>query len=112
MTDSVADLLGARSPSAPLVVLCLNIYQDMNHTSLSVDLPWSLFILMNFRESNNCISMLLVYYMLVSLSFFFFTSDTIKQDQAAVLCYLRMRHKVPLKGYILCGIVRVYNHHL
>ena len=31
---------------------------------------------------------------------------TISQDQAAVLAYLRMKHKDPYKGYILCGIVR------
>ncbi|OBZ71284.1 hypothetical protein A0H81_08689 [Grifola frondosa] len=31
---------------------------------------------------------------------------TIKQDQAAVLAYLRMRHKDPYKGYILCAISR------
>ncbi|KAF8895588.1 hypothetical protein BD779DRAFT_1609090 [Infundibulicybe gibba] len=31
--------------------------------------------------------------------------DTIQQDKAAVLVYLRMRHKDPYKGYILCGIV-------
>ncbi|KAJ8454302.1 hypothetical protein ONZ51_g13107 [Trametes cubensis] len=29
---------------------------------------------------------------------------TISQDQAAVLAYLRMKHKDPYKGYILCGI--------
>lgn len=32
--------------------------------------------------------------------------STITQDQAAVLAYLRMRHKDPCKGYILCAIVR------
>ncbi|OJT15154.1 hypothetical protein TRAPUB_8258 [Trametes pubescens] len=31
---------------------------------------------------------------------------TISQDQAAVLAYLRMRHKDAYKGYILCGISR------
>ncbi|KAF9013153.1 hypothetical protein BDQ17DRAFT_1342857 [Cyathus striatus] len=31
--------------------------------------------------------------------------DTIKQDKAAVLCYLRMKHKDPYRGYILCGVV-------
>ena len=35
---------------------------------------------------------------------------TISQDQAAVLAYLRMKHKDPYKGYILCGIVRVLPH--
>ncbi|RPD62248.1 hypothetical protein L226DRAFT_458116 [Lentinus tigrinus ALCF2SS1-7] len=31
---------------------------------------------------------------------------TITSDQAAVLAYLRMKHKDPYKGYILCGISR------
>ena len=31
--------------------------------------------------------------------------STITQDQAAVLAYLRMRHKDPCKGYILCAVV-------
>lgn len=32
-------------------------------------------------------------------------SDTIVKDKAAVLLYLRMKHKLPSRGYILCGIV-------
>ncbi|KAH9841393.1 uncharacterized protein C8Q71DRAFT_700276 [Rhodofomes roseus] len=32
--------------------------------------------------------------------------STITQDRAAVLAYLRMRHKDPYKGYILCAISR------
>ena len=32
--------------------------------------------------------------------------STITQDQAAVLVYLRLRHKDPCKGYVLCAIVR------
>ncbi|KAI0087720.1 hypothetical protein BDY19DRAFT_219179 [Irpex rosettiformis] len=32
--------------------------------------------------------------------------STITQDQAAVLAYLRMRHKDPCRGYILCAISR------
>ncbi|EIM85752.1 uncharacterized protein STEHIDRAFT_168836 [Stereum hirsutum FP-91666 SS1] len=32
--------------------------------------------------------------------------DTIRQDKAAVLAYLRMKHKDPYKGYILCAISR------
>ncbi|KAF5334317.1 hypothetical protein D9611_014136 [Ephemerocybe angulata] len=31
--------------------------------------------------------------------------DTIQMDKAAVLVYLRLRHKDPYKGYILCGIL-------
>ncbi|KAK0187782.1 hypothetical protein F5146DRAFT_934346, partial [Armillaria mellea] len=31
--------------------------------------------------------------------------DTIKADKAAVLVYLRMKHKDPYKGYVLCGVV-------
>ena len=34
-------------------------------------------------------------------------SDTIKQDKAAVLVYLRMKHKNPNQGYVLCGIVSI-----
>ena len=33
-------------------------------------------------------------------------STTISQDKAAVLAYLRLKHKDPYKGYILCAIVR------
>jgi len=36
-------------------------------------------------------------------------SDTIKQDKAAVLAYLRLRHKDPTRGYILCCVVRPAN---
>jgi hypothetical protein len=38
--------------------------------------------------------------------------DTISQDKAAVLAYLRMRHKDPYKGYILCGISRTVVHNV
>ncbi|KIJ96833.1 hypothetical protein K443DRAFT_10330 [Laccaria amethystina LaAM-08-1] len=34
--------------------------------------------------------------------------DTIQLDKAAVLVYLRLRHKDPYKGYILCGIVSLF----
>lgn len=34
-------------------------------------------------------------------------SDTIAQDKAAVFTYLRLQHKDPLRGYILCCVVRV-----
>ncbi|KAH9480721.1 hypothetical protein JR316_0007321 [Psilocybe cubensis] len=30
--------------------------------------------------------------------------DTIQQDKAAVLVYLRMKHKDRCKGYVLCGV--------
>ena len=32
-------------------------------------------------------------------------SDTIRQDKAAVIAYLRLKHKDPFKGYILCVVV-------
>lgn len=32
-------------------------------------------------------------------------SNTIRQDKAAVLAYLRMKHKDRLKGYVLCAVV-------
>ncbi|KAF5360560.1 hypothetical protein D9756_005056 [Leucocoprinus leucothites] len=38
--------------------------------------------------------------------------DTINHDKAAVLVYLRMRHKDPYKGYILCGISRTVVHNV
>ncbi|KAF5380708.1 hypothetical protein D9757_007018 [Collybiopsis confluens] len=34
--------------------------------------------------------------------------DTIRQDKAACLVYLRMKHKDPHKGYVLCAVVRVF----
>ena len=37
------------------------------------------------------------------------TSDTIAQDKAAVLAYLRLRHKDPLRGHILCCVVSAAN---
>ncbi|KAF8955948.1 hypothetical protein BDZ97DRAFT_1764230 [Flammula alnicola] len=38
--------------------------------------------------------------------------DTIQQDKAAVLVYLRMKHKDPYKGYILCGVSRTVVHNV
>ncbi|TFY71079.1 hypothetical protein EVG20_g1938 [Dentipellis fragilis] len=38
--------------------------------------------------------------------------DTISQDKAAVLAYLRMKHKDPYKGYILCAISRTVAHNV
>lgn len=38
--------------------------------------------------------------------------DTIQLDKAAVLVYLRLRHKDPYKGYILCGISRTVVHNV
>ncbi|KZT18610.1 hypothetical protein NEOLEDRAFT_1143198 [Neolentinus lepideus HHB14362 ss-1] len=38
--------------------------------------------------------------------------DTIRQDKAAVLAYLRMKHKDPYKGYILCAISRTVVHNI
>ncbi|KAM6494432.1 hypothetical protein JOM56_010793 [Amanita muscaria] len=38
--------------------------------------------------------------------------DTIQQDKAACLVYLRMRHKDPYKGYILCGVSRTVVHNV
>ncbi|KAE9403188.1 hypothetical protein BT96DRAFT_1017087 [Gymnopus androsaceus JB14] len=38
--------------------------------------------------------------------------DTIKQDKAACLVYLRMKHKDPYKGYILCGVSRTIVHNV
>ncbi|PPQ72956.1 hypothetical protein CVT26_014530 [Gymnopilus dilepis] len=38
--------------------------------------------------------------------------ETIQQDKAAVLVYLRMRHKDPCKGYVLCGVSRTVVHNV
>ncbi|THH10813.1 hypothetical protein EW146_g8258 [Bondarzewia mesenterica] len=38
--------------------------------------------------------------------------DTIRQDKAAVLAYLRMKHKDPYKGYVLCAISRTVAHNV
>ncbi|KAJ3747588.1 hypothetical protein DFH05DRAFT_1533776 [Lentinula detonsa] len=38
--------------------------------------------------------------------------DTIKQDKAACLVYIRMKHKDPNKGYILCGVSRTIVHNI
>ncbi|KAF8628676.1 hypothetical protein AX15_003799 [Amanita polypyramis BW_CC] len=38
--------------------------------------------------------------------------DTIQQDKAACIVYLRMRHKDPYKGYILCGVSRTVVHNV
>ncbi|KDR82963.1 hypothetical protein GALMADRAFT_238670 [Galerina marginata CBS 339.88] len=38
--------------------------------------------------------------------------DTIQQDKAAVLVYLRMRHKDPYRGYVLCGVSRTVVHNV
>lgn len=37
---------------------------------------------------------------------------TIRQDKAAVLAYLRLKHKDPLKGYLLCAISRTVVHNV
>ncbi|KAF5377880.1 hypothetical protein D9615_006673 [Tricholomella constricta] len=38
--------------------------------------------------------------------------DTIRKDKAAVLVYLRMKHKIPSRGYVLCGISRTVVHNV
>ncbi|TDL22159.1 hypothetical protein BD410DRAFT_723382, partial [Rickenella mellea] len=38
--------------------------------------------------------------------------DTIRQDKAAVIAYLRLRHKDPYKGYILCAVSRTIVHNV
>jgi hypothetical protein len=43
---------------------------------------------------------------IVPLPSFSLFSTTISQDKAAVLAYLRLKHKDPYKGYVLCAIVR------
>ncbi|KAG0698291.1 hypothetical protein DFH29DRAFT_941916 [Suillus ampliporus] len=36
--------------------------------------------------------------------------DTIREDKAAALAYLRLKHKDPFKGYILCAVSRTVVH--
>ncbi|KAF7422510.1 hypothetical protein PC9H_010666 [Pleurotus ostreatus] len=38
--------------------------------------------------------------------------QTIQEDKAAVIAYLRLRHKDPYKGYVLCGISRTVVHNV
>ncbi|KAF9222932.1 hypothetical protein BS17DRAFT_782836 [Gyrodon lividus] len=38
--------------------------------------------------------------------------DTIRQDKAAVIAYLRIKHKDPFKGYILCSVSRTVVHNV
>ncbi|KIK96447.1 hypothetical protein PAXRUDRAFT_308222 [Paxillus rubicundulus Ve08.2h10] len=38
--------------------------------------------------------------------------DTIRQDKAAVIAYLRIKHKDPFKGYILCAVSRTVVHNV
>ncbi|KAF8125185.1 hypothetical protein EV363DRAFT_1270219 [Boletus edulis] len=38
--------------------------------------------------------------------------DTIRQDKAAVIAYLRLKHKDPFKGYILCAVSRTVVHNV
>jgi len=69
----------------------------------------NLFTPTNIRELNNSTSKL---HPGLSEKNIFITplppSDTIQQDKAAVLVYLRMKHKDPNKAYVLCGVVGVF----
>ncbi|KAG1818686.1 uncharacterized protein BJ212DRAFT_1479676 [Suillus subaureus] len=38
--------------------------------------------------------------------------DTIREDKAAALAYLRLKHKDPFKGYILCAVSRTVAHNV
>ncbi|KAH7885455.1 hypothetical protein F5I97DRAFT_1937653 [Phlebopus sp. FC_14] len=38
--------------------------------------------------------------------------DTIRQDKAAVIAYLRLKHKDPFKGYLLCAVSRTVVHNV
>lgn len=61
---------------------------------------------MSIQKLSNCTSRPpFLFFIYVSTRYNRTTSDTIKQDKAAVLVYLRMKHKNPVQGYVLCGIV-------
>ncbi|KAH0826208.1 hypothetical protein J3R83DRAFT_5651 [Lanmaoa asiatica] len=38
--------------------------------------------------------------------------ETIRQDKAAVIAYLRLKHKDPFKGYLLCSVSRTVVHNV
>ncbi|KAI0685633.1 hypothetical protein BC835DRAFT_1289792 [Cytidiella melzeri] len=75
-SESVQDLLGAQNPP------CFEPYELIGHPSLDLVHPDELAQVRAIHYS------------------------TITQDQAAVLAYLRMRHRDPCRGYILCAISR------
>lgn len=80
--------------------------------SSSADPLLNLFTPTNIRELNNSTSELHDVCGLPRKEIFmtrFPLSDTIQQDKAAVLVYLRMKHKDPNKAYVLCGVVGVFH---
>ena len=82
----------------------LNYRQVTNLMSSSALPPSTSYIPMNFATLKASISLFHLYsavHLLTSIH-----STTISQDKAAVLAYLRLKHKDPYKGYILCAIVR------
>lgn len=107
MTDSVTELLG-RSFHLFAILLCINIVQQgLNLMSWLADHRSSLSTQMSFLVSGKSTSRVSFPLLLDRISHFccFQYSDTIQQDKAAVLVYLRMRHKDPYRGYVLCGVV-------
>ncbi len=72
----------------------------MNSSALLLS---TLYTLMNIVMLKAFTSLFIVAVQYVSLPL---PSTTISQDKAAVLAYLRLKHKDPYKGYILCAIVR------
>lgn len=105
MTDSVSDLLGKADsyiPANNTLILCPQVSSPRNWWDAR---RWNSFTQTSFLESVNSISKHHTFLPLLLIALIGCYSDTIKQDKAAVLVYLRMRHKDPYKGYILCGIV-------
>ena len=68
--------------------------------------PSILFIQTNIATSKAFTSRYHPLTLIVHLPSFSLSSTTICQDKAAVLAYLRLKHKDPYKGYVLCAIVR------
>jgi hypothetical protein len=82
----------------------LNYRQVTNRTSSLALPPLTSYIRMNFATLKASTSLFHCYTpvrLLTSIP-----STTISQDKAAVLAYLRLKHKDPYKGYVLCAIVR------
>lgn len=82
----------------------LKYRQVTNLTSSSTLHPSTSYIPMNFATLRAFTSLFHHYTAVRLLTSI--PSTTISQDKAAVLAYLRLKHKDPYKGYILCAIVR------
>ena len=79
----------------------------MNLTNSSAPHPLILFIPTSIAMSKTFTSRYHPLTPILSSTSSSLSSTTISQDKAAVLAYLRLKHKDPYKGYVLCAIVRL-----